>query len=151
MIVSIPPAPTPPMKRRTALLLLGLLTRFACAAPESTARHVEAVFFELSQLRAMQPRERYRLPAEGELLAGGNDDFLRRRAAAEVRTSGLSCGGGDYAIVFIDLIRPRGVEALLNLRKVNGEWVARVGLRSACSASYLTYFEQTIRAAIARL
>jgi hypothetical protein len=101
------------MNTKLALGLIPLLIAVAPAATPSTAQHVDAVFAEMSSLRDMKSGERYRLPAAGEIIQGRGDDFLRRRTAAEVRDSGLSCGCGDYAVVFIDLIQRRGFESLL--------------------------------------
>jgi hypothetical protein len=61
----------------------------------------------------MQPRQSYTLPASGRRLTGTNDDFLRRRTADEIRQSGLSCGCGDYALVFLQAMTARGFETLL--------------------------------------
>lgn len=83
------------------------------AETNSTEREIAAIFPELRALKSMKFGERYTLPAHGEKMTGIGDDFLRRRTAGEVEASGLSCGCGDYAAVFIDRIEPRGFDTLL--------------------------------------
>jgi hypothetical protein len=102
---------------RSALLLLVLtaLARVAFATSE-TARleqDLTTIFRELGALKPMQRDRTYALPARGEELRGRNDDFLRRRTADEVSASGLSCGCGDFAAVFVDRATRLGYETLL--------------------------------------
>jgi hypothetical protein len=102
------------MKRLPALLVVALLGAIAAgAAPVSTEDHVNAVFAELRLLKSMESRASYTLPAGGKNLTGRSDDFLRRRTADEISASRLSCGCGDYAMLFIERIRERGFEPLL--------------------------------------
>jgi hypothetical protein len=99
------------MRLLLALLLVTPLARLA--ASESIDSHVRAVFAELRALKSMKSDERYTLPAGGRPLTGDGDDFLRRRTANEIAASGLSCGCGDYALLFIERVKPRGFDALL--------------------------------------
>jgi hypothetical protein len=95
-------------------LFTPLLACFGCAsALGSIEAHVQEVMSEVRTLRPMKQSERYTLQAGGEALTGLSDDFLRRRSADEINASGLSCGCGDYAILFLDLMTRRGFEALL--------------------------------------
>jgi hypothetical protein len=99
------------MKR--LLLFPVMLFAVASAAELPIETHVQAVLSEVRTLRPMNQGERYSLRAGGKDLTGRSDDFLRRRSADEISESGLSCGCGDYAILFINRIVPRGFEALL--------------------------------------
>ena len=101
------------MRLILALLLVTPLARLAAAEAESIDIQVRAVFAELRALKSMKSGERYTLPAGGKSLTGDGDDFLRRRTANEIAESGLSCGCGDYALLFIERIKPRGFDALL--------------------------------------
>lgn len=98
-----------------ALLLVATVSSVslgAAAAPDPEQAIAEALS-ELRALQPMQPRQSYTLPAAGRRLTGTNDDFLRRRTADEIRQSGLSCGCGDYALVFLQSMAGRGFETLL--------------------------------------
>lgn len=97
------------------VLMLAFLPLAARAVneAESRRREVEAVFRELRSLSAMKPGQPYTLPAGGAEISGSADDFLRRRTVDEIVASGLSCGCGDYALVFADRITRRGYEALV--------------------------------------
>lgn len=101
--------------RILVVLVLALLPLAARAVNEAELRRreVETVFRELRALNAMRPGQRYTLKAGGEDLTGVGDDFLRRRSAGEIAASGLSCGCGDNALVFVDRITRRGYEALV--------------------------------------
>jgi hypothetical protein len=103
----------PPVNRFLILLLLTAGPVFAAPAVNSTEDDVQAVFAELKAIKGMSSSERYTLVAGGTELSGWSDDFLRRRTAAEISASGLSCGCGDYAFVFTDRIEARGFETLL--------------------------------------
>lgn len=101
-------------KPRLFALLAALLTHFsATVAAESPDRAIQSVFDELRSLKAMQSGASYTLRAGGTELSGPKETFLRRRTAGEIAESGLSCGCGDYALVFIERIRRSGFEALL--------------------------------------
>ena len=101
------------MRLILALLLATPLARLAAAETEAIDSQVRALFAELRALKSMKSGERYTLPAGGKSLTGDGDDFLRRRTASEIAESGLSCGCGDYALLFIERIKPRGFDALL--------------------------------------
>ncbi len=80
--------------------------------PRVARQDIEDVFGEMRGLKDMESQRVYTLDASGRKLTGANDDFLRRRTAPEILSSGLSCGCGDYAIAFISLIEKRGLETL---------------------------------------
>ena len=85
----------------------------ASAKAETAEQHVEAVFSELRNVKQMLPGKEYTVSVAGEEESGPKERFLRRRTAQEISKSGLSSGCGDYAIVFIEGIEPRGFEKLL--------------------------------------
>jgi hypothetical protein len=109
---SLRPCILPIMKPLLPLLVVSLLPAMV-AATHSMQGQVDAVLAEMRLLRPMEPRMRYTLPARGVDVSGSNDDFLRRRTASEIIASGLSCGCGDYAVVFIERIEALGYETLL--------------------------------------
>ena len=61
----------------------------------------------------MTPDTRYTVRVGGVEETGPKELFLRRRTAREICESGLSCGCGDFARVFIERIGPMGFAALL--------------------------------------
>ena len=73
---------------------------------------VEAAFAELRELAPMREGQRYTIEVGGRIETGSGDDFLRRRTAEEIKDSGLSCGCGDHAIVFINAMAGRGFSTL---------------------------------------
>lgn len=93
--------------------LTASFASLAVAADKSIDADVQAVFAELRTLKSMDQRQTYTLSARGEKLTGRNDDFLRRRTADEIATSKLSCGCGDYAVVFAERMHARGFDTLL--------------------------------------
>jgi hypothetical protein len=95
------------------VLTLAFLVCRTSAATVSPQTAVESIFPELGALKSMPSGQRYTLPAGGEKLSGVGDDFLRRRTADEIADSGLSCGCGDYALVFIARVEPMGFETRL--------------------------------------
>lgn len=76
-------------------------------------QRIQTVFSELRNLKPMQAGQSYTVRVAGAEETGPKEQFLRRRTAKEIRDSGVSCGCGDYAILFIDRIEPRGFQALL--------------------------------------
>lgn len=101
------------MKRLSILAALFASPVLLVVANLAPQPHLEAVFGELRALKAMQRGTTYTLPARGQELTGANDDFLRRRDADEIAASGLSCGCGDYALLFSARMEARGFETLL--------------------------------------
>jgi hypothetical protein len=102
------------MRALSALILTGLLTGLSASAAESSPETaVQAVFTELRALQPMQSSQSYTVRVGAGSETGRKERFLRRRTAAEVRASGLSCGCGDYALVFIEQIEARGFTTLL--------------------------------------
>lgn len=100
-----------PMKFPTflACFLLGALPALAADLRSDVAEALS----EVGKLKAMRPGERYTVIVGGNKVTDRKDAFLRRRNAEEIERSGLSCGCGDYAILFIDLIGSRGYDTLL--------------------------------------
>jgi hypothetical protein len=96
-----------------ALGLCLLQPFFALADDLSAEQHVQTVFSELRNLKFMQPGKSYTVGVAGAEESGLKEQFLRRRTAREISESGLSCGCGDYAVLFIDRIEPRGFDTLL--------------------------------------
>jgi hypothetical protein len=96
------------------MILTGLLAGLSVSAAESSPETaVQAVFTGLRTLQSMQPGQSYTVQVGAASETGPKERFLRRRTAAEVRASGLSCGCGDYAMVFIEQIETRGFATLL--------------------------------------
>jgi hypothetical protein len=60
----------------------------------------------------MQPGQSYTVRVAGTDETGPKERFLRRRAASEISDSGLSCGCGDYALLFIERIESKGFQTL---------------------------------------
>jgi hypothetical protein len=92
------------------------LCALACAASgpaASTDQQIESVFTELRMLRPMAAGRSYTVSVDGKDETGPKERFLRRRTAQEVSASGMTCGCGDYARVFIARIVPLGYDALL--------------------------------------
>ena len=102
------------MRTLFAVLLLCLFKSFSASAAElSTEQHCQAVFSELRALQPMQAGRSYTVRVAGIEETGFKEQFLRRRTAQEISDSGLSCGCGDYALLFIERIEPRGFTARL--------------------------------------
>ncbi len=101
------------MKSITLFAWFALMPLVVHAETKSIETEINAIFPELRALKPMKSGEQYTLSAHGDNVTGIGDDFLRRRTAAEVEKSGLSCGCGDYAAVFINRIEPRGFDTLL--------------------------------------
>lgn len=102
------------MRASITVFLLSLCQAFpASAADLSTEQHVQPVFSELRALKPTQAGWSYTVQVAGTQETGLKEQFLRRRTAMEVSASGLSCGCGDYALVFVDRIEVRGFDALL--------------------------------------
>lgn len=115
------------MKNLFAILLLCLFGPFAASASElTTEQHVQTVFSELRALKPMQAGRSYTARVAGLEETGFKEQFLRRRTAQEISDSGLSCGCGDYARLFIARIEPRGFQALL----VDGAEVSSASLET---------------------
>lgn len=93
-----------------ACILLGALPGSIAA---DVRRDVDEALAEVGKLKAMRSGEKYTVTVGGEKVTDRKDSFLRRRNAEEIAQSGLSCGCGDYAILFIDLIQSRGYDTLL--------------------------------------
>lgn len=98
-----------PLFATLALALLSTLPSLA-AAPRND---IDAALGQVRKLDAMKPGAKYTLTVNGEKVTDRKDSFLRRRNAAEIAQSGLSCGCGDYAILFIDLMQARGYETIM--------------------------------------
>jgi len=113
----------PAAARKTARAGLGILCSlaFPCAllcasapaAGESADQQIQGVFSELRALKPMAPGRSYTVSVAGRRETGPKEQFLRRRTAQEISESGLSCGCGDYALLFIARAVPLGFEALL--------------------------------------
>lgn len=99
---------------KTSLALLVLLALAALPGFSATLRSdVDSALAELRKLEAMKPGRSYTAVVDGRPMTAPKDAFLRRRTADEIARSGLSCGCGDYAILFIDLMESRGYETLM--------------------------------------
>jgi hypothetical protein len=97
--------------RRTApVITTPSVTQIGVAQADS---RIEAVFSELQALKPMQPGQTYTVRVAGARETGPKEQFLRRRTAAEISESGLSCGCGDYALLFIERIHSKGFQTLL--------------------------------------
>lgn len=92
-----------------AFFILGALPALA-ANPRTD---ISAALAQVRKLEGMKPGEKYTVTIDGKEVTDRKDAFLRRRNASEIAQSGLSCGCGDYAILFIDLMQARGYEALM--------------------------------------
>lgn len=102
------------MKTLFAILCFCLLPGLPVLADGLTVeQHVQGVFTQLRDLKFMQPGQSYTVRVSGAEETGLKEQFLRRRTAPEISDSGLSCGCGDNAIVFIDRLEARGFKALL--------------------------------------
>jgi hypothetical protein len=102
------------MKALLLILFLCVLPGICLLADDLTVeQNVQTVFGELRNLKFMQPGQSYTVRVGETEETGLKEKFLRRRTAQEISASGLSCGCGDYAILFIDRIEPRGFQALL--------------------------------------
>ena len=86
---------------------------YASAAEIQTEQAIHSVFSGLRNLKPMQAGQSYTVRVGGNDEAGLKEKFLRRRTALEIEESGLSCGCGDYAILFIEHIEPLGFSSLL--------------------------------------
>ena len=73
-------------------------------------QQLELALGAMRPLANMERGRRYELPAAGKPKIGQNDDFLRLRTGREVLDSGLSCGCGDHALAFIEMLKPTGLE-----------------------------------------
>ena len=114
------------MKTLFAILCFCLLPGLPVLADGLTVeQHVQGVFTQLRDLKFMQPGQSYTVRVSGAEETGLKEQFLRRRTAPEISDSGLSCGCGDNAIVFIDRLEARGFKALL----VDGAEVSSGSLR----------------------
>lgn len=113
------------MKSPLALLVLFILG--ALPGFSATLRSdVDAALAELRKLEAMKPGRNYTAIVGGQPMTAPKDAFLRRRTADEIARSGLSCGCGDYAILFIDLMESRGYET----RMVDSAQISLLSLAS---------------------
>ncbi len=102
------------MRTLLAVLLLGQFHPGLVDGGElSTEQHIQAVFSELRALKPMQTGQSYTVRVAGVEETGLKEQFLRRRTAQEISDSGLSCGCGDYARLFIERIEARAFRALL--------------------------------------
>src|ERR1022692_4270343 len=97
----------------TVIFLSVIQTVSALENDLTIAQNVEAVFSELSKLKFMQSRQNYTVRVGGTEETGQKEQFLRQRTATEIAESGLSCGCGDFAIMFIDRMESRGFKAFL--------------------------------------
>lgn len=104
------------------LLVLGTLPGFSATLRSD----VDAALAELRKLEAMKPGKNYTALVGGQPMTAPKDAFLRRRTADEIARSGLSCGCGDYAILFIDLMESRGYET----RMVDSAQISLLSLAS---------------------
>lgn len=97
-----------------SVLFLCLLQYVSALADDLTVeQNVQTVFSELHNLKFMQAGQSYTMRVGETEETGPKEQFLRRRTAQEISDSGLSCGCGDYAIMFIDRMETRGFKTLL--------------------------------------
>lgn len=102
------------MKVLFSILFLCVLPGISALAADLTMeQNVQTVFADLRNLKFMQPGQSYTVRVGATEETGPKEKFLRRRTAQEISDSGLSCGCGDYAIMFINRIEPKGFKALL--------------------------------------
>lgn len=83
------------------------------ASPDDVQDAIQAGFHGVRALRQMHRGVAYTLQVGDSTETGPGDQFLRRRTAREISQSGLSCGCGDNALVFLACVEGRGVAALL--------------------------------------
>jgi len=102
------------VKTLISILFLCVVPGISALADDLTAeQNVQTVFAELRNVKFMQPGQSYTVRVGATEETGLKEKFLRRRTAQEISDSGLSCGCGDYAILFIDRIEARGFKALV--------------------------------------
>jgi hypothetical protein len=96
-----------------SLLWISNSSEDVLAKPEKGEQHLATVFSELRAIEPMLASKSYTVRVAGELETGTKERFLRRRTAQEIRSSELSSGCGDYAILFVELVEALGFETLL--------------------------------------
>lgn len=92
----------------------------------------QQIVLALNALRPLSNMERgkhYELIAGGKPMIGQNDDFLRLRTGREILDSGFSCGCGDHAFAFIELLKKTGLECWI----VDGPQISLRALETAFS------------------
>lgn len=115
------------MRALPAILLICLISPFSAhATGPSNEQIVQSVFSELRLLKPMQAGQQYTVQVAERTETGLKEQFLRRRTAREIRDSGLSCGCGDYALLFIERIEPLGFKSLL----VDGAEISSASLQT---------------------
>jgi hypothetical protein len=97
------------------MALVGILSSpdGCLSAAADLKPQIDAAFAEMKVIGQMRPGQVYSVEVAGRKETGKKEWFLRRRTAPEILASGLSCGCGDYAVVFVDLMQKRGLEPLL--------------------------------------
>ena len=106
---------------RCIFLCIGISFAFhGSAIGEQLATNADATMasiqFGLERMKSIQMMETgrtYTATIEGIQHSGRKEFFLRKRGPAEILSSGLSSGCGDYAFAFYHLMRARGLDVML--------------------------------------
>ena len=115
--------PPPEAKSSSPPSAISQEKRAAIEKAATIPAKIQAACEALKLIKPMETGKRYDLPGVNSMLTGRNDDFLRLRSGGQIVESGLSCGCGDYALAFMNLMEPAGAE----MRIVDG---AEISLRS---------------------
>ncbi len=93
--------------------VVSIYWRASSPSAASVMSQINEALQALRSIKEMDQGRIYVLPAGDSQIGGRNDDFLRLRTGRQIVESGLSCGCGDYALAFMDLMQPTGAKMLI--------------------------------------